>query len=187
MYVGHLNDLLIGPSQCHLPARRLRAETAARIQVGMRPILASLATALALVLSAAGAAAAEEVVPEGPPDAAFFSGAPGRTWLSGCELQSERYVVCTHAAGPVLDAIARAGAATPGAALEAAMRRLFEDKGCAFDAPPGTFRVNGIFLSFDSKSAGLIRCEGRSSDLVFRPGVIVLLDTLYFLAGDPPQ
>lgn len=87
----------------------------------------------------------------------------------------------------MLDAIAKPGETTPGAAFQAHMRTLFTGKGCTFEAPPETFRVNGIFLSVDLKNAGLIRCAGQSPEPAFKPGVIVLLDTLYFLTGDAPQ
>jgi hypothetical protein len=64
---------------------------------------------------------------------------------------------------------------------------MFIEKGCAFEAAPDTFRVNGIFLSFDSKSAKDIRCQGKKSTLTFSPEGMALLDTLYFFSAGPPQ
>lgn len=141
----------------------------------------ALAAAALLVLAAADARAQDL------PEAEAFAPGPGRVWLSGCAVEADRYVTCKDAARPLLDAIAAPGTGTPGAALEAFMRTLFTEKGCTYAAPPDTFRVNGIFLSFDSKHAERIRCPGQSSALVFRPGAITLLDTLYFLAGGPPR
>lgn len=115
-----------------------------------------------------------------------FGAGSGRTWLSGCELQAERYVVCKNAERPVLEAIANPGGGTPGEALQAFVRTLFEAKGCRFEAPAESFGVNGIFLSFDSSAAAGIACEGQRSALSFAPGRMSLLDTVYFLAEDPP-
>jgi hypothetical protein len=64
---------------------------------------------------------------------------------------------------------------------------VFIVKGCAFEAQPESFRVNGVFLSFDTKSAKDIRCKGKKSAVVFAPQGMTLLDTLYFFSGDPPQ
>lgn len=149
----------------------------------MRLLFRSLAGVLSLVTSAAHA----QEMPIDSPGADAFRPGSGRVWLSGCTYESERYVACNNAARPVLDAIAKSGDATPGAALQAFMRQTFTEKGCTFDAPAETFRVNGIFLSFDAKAASEIRCAGKKSGLVFAPGVITFLDTLYFLSGDPPQ
>lgn len=120
------------------------------------------------------------------PDAAFFENKPGRTWFSHCEYQNERYVVCKNAAAPILDTILKPET-TPGAALQSHMRGIFEQKGCTFEAPKDTFRVNGIFLSLDMEGAKSIRCGDEEPKLVFRPGVITFLDTIYFLSDGPPR
>lgn len=120
------------------------------------------------------------------PNAAFFENEPSRTWLSDCAYQSERYVVCKHAAADVLTAIEKPET-TPGAALQAHMKAIFNKKGCTFEAPANTFRVNGVFLSLDMEGAKLIRCEDKPSKLEFRPGVISFLDTIYFLNDGPPR
>jgi hypothetical protein len=146
----------------------------------MRPVLQSVTAVLLLAASAAQAQ-------EGPPGADTFQPGSGRVWLSGCEYQSERYVTCKDAARPLLDAISAAGEGTPGEKLQTYVSDLFIEKGCAFEAPPESFRVNGIFLSFDAHAAREIRCNGKKGKLVFAPGVITLLDTLYFLSGDPPR
>lgn len=116
-----------------------------------------------------------------------FKPGAGRTWFSDCEFQADRYVSCKNAARPVLEAIAKPGDGTPGAALQAFMRDLFVAKGCIFDAPPDSFRVNGIFLSFDSEAAGRIRCHGQPSKLTFGPGVMALTSSVYFFMGSPPE
>jgi hypothetical protein len=121
------------------------------------------------------------------PSAEAFGPGSGRVWLSHCAFEADRYVSCKNAARPVLEALATPGDGTPGAALQAFMRDLFVAKGCAFDIPEDSFRVNGIFLSFDSAAAMGIRCEGKESKLEFAPGVITLLDTLYFFSDAPPQ
>jgi hypothetical protein len=118
--------------------------------------------------------------------AVAFGPGSGRTWFSGCELQAERYVVCKNADRPLLDAIAAPGAGTPGQALQAFMRKIFETRGCRFEAPDDSFRVNGIFLSFDAGAAAHIRCEGARSALQFAPDRMSLLDTVYFLMADAP-
>lgn len=138
---------------------------------------------VALLPLAAVAARAQEALPS---KEAFEPGS-GRTWLSECAFEADRYVTCKHAARPVLEAVSNPGDGTPGEALQAFMRDLFVAKGCAFDASADSFRVNGIFLSFDSNAAGKIRCRGEPSKLSFGPGVIALADTIYFLSGDPPQ
>lgn len=131
----------------------------------------------------AGVAHAEEALPGAD---AFQSGS-GRIWFSGCVFEAERYVSCKNAAQSVLDAVAEPGDGTPGDKLQTYVSDLFIEKGCAFEAPPETFRVNGIFLSFDANAAREIRCKGKTGKLIFAPGVISLLDTLYFLSRDPPQ
>ncbi|MBL8847636.1 MAG: hypothetical protein JNN24_17880 [Hyphomicrobium zavarzinii] len=145
-------------------------------------LLRSLAAALLL----AGSAHAQDIPAEVPPASNFAPGS-GRVWFSSCTFEAERYVSCKDAARPAIEAIAKPGDGTPGEALQAFVKKLFTDKGCTFDAPPESFRVNGIFLSFDSKAAHQIACQGQKADLVFKPGVIILLNTLYFVAGDPPQ
>lgn len=145
----------------------------------------ALVTGFAAALPAMVQADSLELVSEAP-DAAFFEKEPGRTWLSHCAYQSDRYVVCKNAAPPVLEAIAEPET-TAGAALQDHMRGIFEAKGCTFEAPADTFRVNGIFLSFDAGNAKQIRCGDQSSDLKFRPGVISFLDTIYFLNDGPPR
>lgn len=146
----------------------------------MRPLLRFIP--LMLPLFAAMPAQAQDDMPTLE---AFASGS-GRIWLSDCAFEAERYVSCKNAAPALLEAITDPGSDTPGAALQAFMRALFVDKGCTFDIPADSFRVNGIFLSFDSSAASGIRCEGKPSKLVFAPGGISLLDTLYFFFGPPP-
>lgn len=146
----------------------------------MRTLLHAVA---AVLLLAANAAQAQGDLP----GADTFAPGSGRLWLSGCEFQAERYVTCKTAARPLLEAISAEGEGTAGEKLQTFVSDLFIEKGCAFEAPPETFRVNGIFLSFDANAASAIRCNDKKGKLVFAPGVITLLDTLYFLAGDPPQ
>jgi hypothetical protein len=121
------------------------------------------------------------------PRADAFAPGSGRVWFSGCAFEAERYVTCKNADAGVLEAISNPGDGTPGLALQTYVSDVFIEKGCAFEAPLDTFRVNGVLLSFDSKAAGLIRCKGKPSKLSFAPGLITLADTLYFLTGDPPQ
>lgn len=149
----------------------------------MRRFLAILAAALSLAVASPHA----QEAPAELPGADYFEPGSGRLWFSGCEYEADRYVTCKDAARPVLEAIANPGDGTPGAALQTYVSDLFIEKGCAFEAPPESFRVNGVFLSFDARATKQIRCEGKKSGLVFKPGVMTLLDTLYFLAGDPPQ
>lgn len=142
---------------------------------------------LAAAIALAATASAQDLEPE-LPGAAQFEAGSGRIWFSHCAYQAERYMVCKNAARPILDAIAKpADGGHPGNVLQATMRKLFEEKGCTFEAAPETFGVNGIFLSFDAEKGRDIRCEDKASKLVFAPGVITFLDTLYFLSGDPPQ
>lgn len=147
----------------------------------MRHFLLVAAAALSLAVSAHG-----QDAPDLPGADAFEPGS-GRLWFAGCEFEADRYVTCKTAAPGVLEAIANPGDQTPGSALQTYVSDVFIEKGCAFEAPPESFRVNGIFLSFDSKAAKDIRCAGKKSGLVFKPGVITLLDTIYFISGDPPQ
>ncbi|MDQ8698372.1 hypothetical protein [Hyphomicrobium sp. LHD-15] len=145
----------------------------------MRRFLFSLVVALPF-------AAASTFAQDIPGKDAFEAGS-GRVWFSGCQFEADRYVTCKNAAPGILEAIANPGDGTPGLALQTYVSDVFIEKGCAFEAPPESFRVNGVFLSFDSKAASQIRCKGKPSKLVFGPDAITLLDTLYFLAGDPPQ
>ncbi len=146
---------------------------------------AAFAAVLLLAVPAAAQTEPLELVSEAP-DAAFFENEPGRTWLSDGAYQAERYVVCKVAAPQVLAAIEKPET-TPGAALQAHMQAIFEKKGCTFEAPADTFRVNGVFLSLDMEGAKNIRCEDKPSKLVFRPGVMSFLDTIYFLNDGPPR
>lgn len=146
---------------------------------------AALAAAFAFAQPASAQFTTMELESEAP-DAAFFENQPGRTWFSHCEYQKDRYVVCKNAAAPILDTILKPET-TPGAALQSHIRRIFEAKGCTFEAPADTFRVNGIFLSLDMEGARSIRCGDDPAKLVFRPGVISFLDTIYFLNDGPPR
>jgi hypothetical protein len=145
----------------------------------MRRFLLNLTAALS---SAAGPVLAQDI----PSKDAFAPGS-GRVWFSGCEFERDRYVTCKSAAPEVLEAIANPGSEPAGLALQTYVSDVFIEKGCAFEAPQDSFLVNGVFLSFDGKAAGQIRCKGKPSKLVFAPGLITLADTLYFFAGDPPQ
>lgn len=147
----------------------------------MRTLLLRFLPAMLLFWAGAPAHAQEDM----PPLEAFASGS-GRVWLSDCAFEAERYVSCKNAAPAVLEAISNPGEETPGEALQAFVQALFVGKGCVFDIPADSFRVNGIFLSFDSTAASGIRCEGKPSKLVFAPGGISLLDTLYFFSAAPP-
>lgn len=120
------------------------------------------------------------------PGADFFEDEPGRTWFSHCDFEQDRYVVCKFAESRIIQAIEHPKT-TPGVALQDRIREIFEAKGCTFEAPPETFRVNGIFLSFDARGGERIACKDEPSKLVFRPGVISFLDTIYFLSEGRPQ
>ena len=134
----------------------------------------------------AGSAHAENVPQSFPPLKDFAQGS-GRLWFAGCVYESDRYVSCKTAQPDILEAISQPGDQTPGAALQTSVSDVFIEKGCAFEAPPESFRVNGVFLSFDTKAAANIRCAGKKSTLAFVPDGMSLLDTLYFFSGDPPQ
>ena len=121
------------------------------------------------------------------PGADAFAPGSGRIWFSQCEFQDDRYVTCKSAEPSVLEAISNPGDQTPGAALQTFMSDMFIEKGCAFEAPPDSFRVNGVFLSFDTKSAKDIRCKRKKSAVVFSPQGMSFIDTLYFFSGDAPQ
>jgi hypothetical protein len=148
----------------------------------MRRFLSLVAAVLPLAANPAGA---QDAAPF--PGADAFTPGSGRIWFSECEFQDERYITCKNAAPSVLEAISNPGDQTPGAALQMFMSDMFIEKGCAFEAAPDSFRVNGIFLSFDSRAAKDIRCRGKKSELVFRPDGMALLDTIDFLAGEPPH
>ncbi len=151
----------------------------------MKSVHASIAAVSVLCLSSllTSAHAYEEL-----PRAEIFEKDAGRTWLSHCEFQHDRYIVCKHGAKPVIDAISNPEhAGAPGAALQAHIREIFEKKGCTFAAPDNTFRVNGIFLSFDAEKGAEIKCEGKPSTLVFAPQGAIFLDTLYFYFQGPPE
>ena len=108
------------------------------------------------------------------------------TVFSSRALQAGARGYVTKSAAPeVLEAISNPGEDTPGAALQMFISDAFIEKGCAFEAAPESFRVNGVFLSFDSKSAKDIRCKGKASKLEFSPDGIALADTLYFFSGEP--
>lgn len=148
----------------------------------MRRFSSLLAAALSLAVAPASAQDAARF-----PGADAFAPGSGRLWFAGCKFEAERYVTCKTAAPGVLEAIANPGDQTPGSALQTYVSDVFIEKGCAFEAPPESFRVNGTVLSFDSKAAKDIRCARKKSGLVFKTGVITLLDTIYFISGDPPQ
>ncbi len=141
----------------------------------------------ALASSLAAVSVHAQDAPADLPGADAFQAGSGRIWFAGCAYESDRYVTCKTAAPGALEAIASPGDQTPGAALQMFVSDVFIEKGCAFEAGPDSFRVNGIFLSFDSKAAKAIRCSGKKPGLAFQPGVITLLDTVYFFSGDPPQ
>ena len=123
----------------------------------------------------------------GFPPAAEFGAGSGRIWFSGCVFEADRYITCKSADAGLLEAIASPGDQTPGDVLQMHVSDVFIEKGCAFEAPQSSFRVNGVFLSFDTKAAKDIRCKGKKSAVVFSPQGMTLLDTLYFFSGDPPQ
>ncbi|WP_072396575.1 hypothetical protein [Hyphomicrobium sp. CS1GBMeth3] len=146
----------------------------------MRAVVVLVAALFPLALASAQAQ-------EGLTGADPFKPGAGRTWFSSCELQAGRYVSCKNAARPILEAIANPGKGTAGEALQAFMRDLFVSKGCTFEVPEDSFRVNGIFLSFDSHAAEKIRCYGHPSKLTFGPGVMALTGSVYFFMGGPPE
>ena len=120
------------------------------------------------------------------PAAEFFENEPGRTWLSHCDYEADRYIVCKFAEPRIIEAIEHPKT-TAGAAMQDVMRSIFEKKGCSFEAPPETFRVNGIFLSFDTEGGKKIACDDAPSKVLFKPGVISFLDTIYFFRDARPQ
>ena len=107
-----------------------------------RLLLTVLATALPLAAASAEA--------EFPKLGAFEPGS-GKIWFSGCTFEADRYVSCKSAAPEVIEAISNPGDQTPGLALQTYVSDVFIEKGCSFEAAPESFRVNGVFLSFDSK------------------------------------
>ncbi len=119
------------------------------------------------------------------PKLGAFEPGSGKIWFSGCVLEADRYVSCKSAAPEVLAAIASPGDQTPGFALQTFISDVFIEKGCAFEAPPDSFRVNGVFLSFDSQASKDIRCKGKPSKLAFGPEGMALVDTLYFFTEGP--
>lgn len=143
-------------------------------------------TVLATIISFA-AVSAHAQDPASFPKADAFAPGSGKLWFAGCVYEAERYVSCKTAQTGVLDAVSQPGDQTPGEALQMYVSDVFIEKGCAFEVPPDSFRVNGVFLSFDTKSAASIRCAGKKSALSFSPDGMTLLDTLYFFSGDPPQ
>lgn len=145
----------------------------------MRCFIAGLAAVMSLVTTACLA--------QDLPGKDSFGPGSGRVWFSGCEFEADRYVTCKNAEAGLLEAISNPGGGTPGLALQTFVSDVFIEKGCAFEAPPDAFRVNGVFLSFDSKAASQIRCQGKPSKLELGPGLSTLADTLFFFAGDPPQ
>lgn len=145
----------------------------------MRCLAAGQAILLSLGISAAHA--------EDLPSRESFDPGSGRIWFSGCEFEADRYLSCKNAEAGVLEAISNPGEGTPGLALQTYVSDVFIEKGCAFEAPLDTFRVNGVFLSFDSKAASQIRCNGKPSKMELAPGLFTLAGTLFFFTGDPPQ
>lgn len=143
------------------------------------PVLAGLWLAAGSVHALGGAASL--------PGLKAFEPGSGRVWFSQCAFEADRYVSCKSAAPDVLAAVSQPGDQTAGAALQTFVSDLFIEKGCAFEAPPESFRVNGLFLSFDTRSAKDIRCKGKTSALGFGPDGMTFLDTLYFFSGDAPQ
>lgn len=141
-------------------------------------VLCALAFALPL-----GAAVAQ--TPGALPKLEAFAPGSGKVWFSGCVLEADRYVSCKSAQREILDAIASPGDQTPGLALQTFISDVFIEKGCSFEAPPDSFRVNGVFLSFDSNAAKDIRCKGKASKPAFGPDGISLADTLYFFSDTP--
>ena len=119
------------------------------------------------------------------PKLGAFEPGSGKVWFSGCVFEADRYVGCKSAAPGVLDAIANPGDQTPGLALQTFIGDVFIERGCAFEAAPESFRVNGVFLSFDSTSAKDIRCQGKAAKLAFGPDGMSLQDTLYFFSDGP--
>lgn len=143
-----------------------------------RLLLSVLATALPLAAASAQA--------EFPKRGAFEPGS-GKIWFSGCTFEADRYVSCKSAAPEVIEAISNPGDQTPGLALQTYVSDIFIEKGCSFEAVPESFRVNGVFLSFDSNAAKDIRCKGKSMKLAFGPEGMSLQDTLFFFSDGPAQ
>jgi hypothetical protein len=140
-----------------------------------------ISTAAILITASVAVAHAQD----GFPGAEAFAPGSGRIWFSGCVLEAERYVSCKSAQREILDAIATPGDQTPGLALQTFVSDVFIDKGCAFEAPPDSFRVNGVFLSFDSNSAKHIRCAGKASKLAFSPEGMSLANSIFFFSDAP--
>ncbi|WP_334145730.1 hypothetical protein [Hyphomicrobium sp.] len=145
----------------------------------MRRLLSSV---LATVLPLAAASAAVEF-----PKLGAFEPGSGKIWFSGCTFEADRYVSCKSAAPEVIEAISNPGDQTPGLALQTFVSDVFIEKGCAFEAAPESFRVNGIFLSFDSNAAKDIRCKGKAATLVFGPEGMSLQDTVFFFRDGPAE
>jgi len=139
---------------------------------------------LAFAISIATPALAQ--APNFPKRDAFEPGS-GKVWFSGCVFEADRYVTCKSAAPGVLEAIADPGDQPAGLALQTYVSDVFIEKGCAFEAAPDSFRVNGVFLSFDSSSAKDIRCKGKAAKLEFSPDGMALSDTLFFYFDGPAQ
>lgn len=138
--------------------------------------------AFALLLAAPASAQAPVF-----PKLGEFAPGSGKVWFSGCALEADRYVSCKSAAPDVLETIANPGDQGPGAALQTFISDVFIEKGCAFEAAQDSFRVNGVFLSFDSNAAKDIRCKGKAAKLAFSPEGMTLQDTLYFFFDGPAQ
>lgn len=144
----------------------------------MRLVTFHLAAALSL------AAPAHAQSPAFPKLDAFAPGS-GKVWFSGCVFEADRYVTCKSAAPEVLEAVSHPGDQTPGLALQTHISDVFIEKGCAFEARPDSFRVNGVFLSFDSAAAKDIRCNGKAGTLAFDPDGMALHETLFFFSDGP--
>lgn len=147
-------------------------------------------TRLSIVLASLSilvGSALADTAPQGFPPLKDFEPGSGKLWFAGCVYEAERYVSCKTAQAGVLEAVSQPGDQTPGEALQMYVSDAFIEKGCAFEAPQESFRVNGVFLSFDSKAAATIRCAGKKGALSFAPDGMNLLDTLYFFSGNPPQ
>jgi hypothetical protein len=130
--------------------------------------------------------AADSAEAEFPKLGAFEPGS-GKIWFSGCAFEADRYVSCKSAAPEVIEAISNPGDQPPGLALQTFVSDVFIEKGCAFEAAPESFRVNGVFLSFDSNTAKDIRCKGKAATLAFAPEGMSLQDTLFFFRDGPAQ
>ncbi|MEQ1672048.1 MAG: hypothetical protein ABL893_14410, partial [Hyphomicrobium sp.] len=115
------------------------------------------------------------------------AGASDPLWFAKCELQAERYIVCSVADQRVNEYLSKNASVHAGTAFGQFVADYFSAKGCNVGPINDGLRVNGIFYSWDTKALGLISCNGTPLRLTFQPDRMMISEFVSLYLSDRPR